>query len=725
MGGTPSATNSIGLDCHNPNHNPLTLPPKEILPLSRRKEILRISGRRGWSAILLSSSIAFLDLLDLIDSQRFLTMASRRHAPDHRGMEMDSSDDDIQQGKKSNGKRTEESDDTDNDDYIPAGNKKASKAADSSSRPASSSSQSRNQEARNINAALKRALAEAANPGIGDEEPEVLPPPENTNQPSSSSSSDYKRGGDELEQPVPKRRGEEKKQDAAGVLEYSNIPFEQLIVEGNISPLPLQNMKERAKYIPLRLTYEERKSLRLVCAAMNVSDYTNAVDIPFKNKARRYHTQLQQIVAFLTALIAANNYEHGQEIFENRNYELYQEGIQEMLEIARRYKITNPEKLRSEYGKLVYLMQDAVSETIQPLLGCSIHRPVRTVHDLLAQHQGLAMLEDPAILIATAEILPEKNKSRNIIQLEIKRKEKAIEHLVQKYASKLVMHYRGASSGVGPALSREEIIRTCLYSISDNNSFLNSNKNPISDCIELLTQYFRPDRCEPGYNLGISEGVEGSRLSHSHAMQYHYVLQSLTLWSVIVEDMFRLWYLAEQDLLNEKIPYDLRNTGQGLQRVQQSPRVYKAMHEILVHVQQSLQTSGDSTGWVGTSVIHLGDHNVPNALVFIDKYTQVSRILGPLITTLKNLEILAEENEGINRYLNSFGGIEKVKKDILFDFFTHAFDGSGGDNFFDAGSCIDGRLTSAWNWCSQLADKPFYALFKLTGFSSFDGQFDK
>ena len=33
----------------------------------------------------------------------------------------------------------------------------------------------------------------------------------------------------------------------------------------------------------------------------------------------------------------------------------------------------------------------------------------------------------------------------------------------------------------------------------------------------------------------------------------------------------------------------------------------------------------------------------------------------------------------------------------LDDLFRHGFDGSGGDNYFDAGSCIDGRLTSAWN----------------------------
>ncbi|CAN0306180.1 unnamed protein product, partial [Discosporangium mesarthrocarpum] len=28
-------------------------------------------------------------------------------------------------------------------------------------------------------------------------------------------------------------------------------------------------------------------------------------------------------------------------------------------------------------------------------------------------------------------------------------------------------------------------------------------------------------------------------------------------------------------------------------------------------------------------------------------------------------------------------------------------------------SCIDGRLTSAWNWCSQLNTKPYFPVFKL------------
>ena len=57
------------------------------------------------------------------------------------------------------------------------------------------------------------------------------------------------------------------------------------------------------------------------------------------------------------------------------------------------------------------------------------------------------------------------------------------------------------------------------------------------------------------------------------------------------------------------------------------------------------------------------------------------------------------------------------------DFFLYllGFDGSGADNFYDAGSCIDGRLTSAWNWCSQLEKKRYFHVFLLCGFSGFDG----
>lgn len=109
--------------------------------------------------------------------------------------------------------------------------------------------------------------------------------------------------------------------------------------------------------------------------------------------------------------------------------------------------------------------------------------------------------------------------------------------------------------------------------------------------------------------------------------------------------------------------------------------------------------------------------------MFIDKYCQVPLILNPVISVCLDLPGISAKDKAMKSYMESvFGSVGGAVDAILVDFFRHAFDGSGADNFFDAGSCVDGRLTSAWNWGSKIEKKSYYNLFKVAGFTSFDGK---
>ena len=84
-----------------------------------------------------------------------------------------------------------------------------------------------------------------------------------------------------------------------------------------------------------------------------------------------------------------------------------------------------------------------------------------------------------------------------------------------------------------------------------------------------------------------------------------------------------------------------------------------------------LQATQASLGsWVGSSVVHLGDHNVPNALTFIDKYCQVPLILNPVISVCFDLPAIAAKDKEMKRYMESaFGSVGGAIDAILVDFF--------------------------------------------------------
>jgi hypothetical protein len=79
---------------------------------------------------------------------------------------------------------------------------------------------------------------------------------------------------------------------------------------------------ERAKYIPLRLTLRERKYLRLLDAAMQISEYTDKIDnLGFRlSKAKRIVHQIRELCAILSGLVLPVDYEQGHELFTDRDF---------------------------------------------------------------------------------------------------------------------------------------------------------------------------------------------------------------------------------------------------------------------------------------------------------------------------------------------------------------------------------------------------------------------
>ncbi|XP_063900309.1 UPF0652 protein-like [Zophobas morio] len=400
--------------------------------------------------------------------------------------------------------------------------------------------------------------------------------------------------------------------------------------------------------------------------------------------------QFYEICRLAVGLFTSGNLNQSCRLFLNRKFSENANFFKNLFEIGRRHKILNPEKMRSAYGKLMFMLQDAVVR--EGVSNFNVYKEIETVHTLLSQTGALDVLKDKDFMLATCVF----HKSMNIpLSTFNDTREKARKTVYQKYSEKVTV----------------ENIKRVIDSITDNNSFLVGNRLPIDKMISFLDTFFNPRHETSKTSLKITSGVEGSCLSHDHAKQYSFVRQSLCLWRNIQDEMFKLWIMADSDLLSSD--YHLTNTGQGFNRVQPAPSVTRAMANILKKVKSHCNEL-----WVGLSVVHLGDRDVPNALFLIDKYTLVPKILNPIVTCLEQIDELANNNI-CKKLLEKFGGVEAAKVAILRDFFRHGFDGSGDDG----GSCVDGRLTSCWNWCSTLEKKPYFPLFLISGFIGFDGHF--
>ena len=118
-------------------------------------------------------------------------------------------------------------------------------------------------------------------------------------------------------------------------------------------------LRDRSRYIPLRLLPRERQLLHLLTAALSVSEYTSRVDIlpTHMTRTKRMVVQLKQICAILSGLVVASDFSQGQKMLVEREFSDHAEWFKSVFEIGRRYKIQNPDAMRGAYGMMMYMIQ--------------------------------------------------------------------------------------------------------------------------------------------------------------------------------------------------------------------------------------------------------------------------------------------------------------------------------------------------------------------------------
>ena len=401
--------------------------------------------------------------------------------------------------------------------------------------------------------------------------------------------------------------------------------------------------------------------------------------------------------------------------------------FQTLFEIGRRNKILNPTKMRDTYGKLMYLMQDAQGPTVTQQLGFSLFKDLEMVLPLLEKYEAIHIFQDQRLIqatrfIPTRDTLTGSRLSKAVTQDLLTQKKQCMYELLQEYSSGQDRNNNNVNNNTmmddkeeetqnthfnkRSKISKDNLLR-CIESIADAISATESHVAIVQRMISLLEDHFDPQKPMKPFSLELrssgasfssssfrtqdrfsygfgafgsygsmsSSSSSGPTLSHSHSTQYTFVWQSLTLWSEVQRNMHRLWVCADEDLLSTTTSYELLNTGQGLNRVQACPRVARVMKSLLVATQKAA-----GSPWVGLSVVHLGDRDVPNALIFIDKYTQIPLFLKPIVDFVDGLKDLCNEHEAIGGYITrEFDSWENLKMMVLSDYFKHGFDGSGGE----------------------------------------------
>lgn len=250
------------------------------------------------------------------------------------------------------------------------------------------------------------------------------------------------------------------------------------------------------------------------------------------------------------------------------------EFFQEIFEIGRRNKVLNPAKMRTTYGKLMYMLQDSQSSNVARGLGFSLYKEMVMVGSYLADRLNMEeLLHDDRLIDATMHISDIDESSgrkigRDHVQILVQKKNTTAETLISEYGKKASVERNGDIESC-----KGEVLR-CINSLADAVAVIETNVAPVRRMMRLLKENFDPSHAENSFSLTLSGSSyssirsgfsyyggnrfgfggggdsSGPTLSHSHPTQYMFVWQSLKLWSKVQEKMHKLWVCADSDLLS-------------------------------------------------------------------------------------------------------------------------------------------------------------------------------
>lgn len=115
---------------------------------------------------------------------------------------------------------------------------------------------------------------------------------------------------------------------------------------------------------------------------------------------------MREVCAILCGLTVASDYAKGQQLIKDKTYKMNAAFFQQVFEVGRRHKMMNPDLMRGTYGKLMYLLMDTQLEEVAELLEFETVVPIQTVGGVLKAAGQERLLDDPLLLLATADVFP-------------------------------------------------------------------------------------------------------------------------------------------------------------------------------------------------------------------------------------------------------------------------------------------------------------------------------